>query len=73
MSVDVLVIGLALAVPVLFAGLLGRGRWKVLYTAAVVIGIGAVLTGAEAFVSVDLLAILVAWLLVRHRWRTQSL
>ncbi len=64
---------LALDVPAPFVGLLGRGRWQALPTAAAVIGIGAVLTAAEVFASVDFLVILVAWLLLGHQWRTQSL
>ncbi len=73
MSVEVLVFALAHAVPVLLVGLLRRGHWKALHTAAVVMGVGAVLTGADVFLVVDLLFIAGAWLVVLQKWRTQGL
>ncbi len=72
---EVLLIGLVHAIPVLGVGLWKRGDWKWLDRSAVVMGAIAILTGALVleFLVIDLLAVAAAWWLVRQSWRKQGL
>lgn len=68
---EVLLIALGHAVPVLLVGLLKRDDSRWLNVVAIIMAVVAISWGSPLFRVTDVFAVVIAWLVARQAWQTK--